>query len=292
MSSSALFTGKVIVAKLAYARGIDPVGMLLLRMVFAMPFYACVLIWQLRHGERMERRDVCIAMFLGFIGYYVSSMLDFIGISYISTALERMILQLAPSFVMLIGLVFMRERFDRRLLAALALGYAGVALMVGAELGGAATPVHAAKAWLGVLCVCGATFIYALNMVWSERLMRRVNSVLMTSVAMMAACAGVFAHYGIENGFVAPTHDPVVIWLGIFMGVFCTVVPTYMNNEAIHLLGGARMGPFNYVGMGLTFVASAVVLDERFPLLKLAGILFAVAGALALTLGRVKKAKA
>jgi drug/metabolite transporter (DMT)-like permease len=104
---------------------------------------------------------------------------------------------------------------------------------------------------------------------------------------MLAATVSIFLHYAITKGFVVPTHDPVALGWGAFLAIFCTVIPTYMNNEAIHLIGGARMGPFNYVGMGLTFLVSALVLDERFPPCKLAGILLAIVGALALTLGRM-----
>ena len=287
LSASALFTGKVIVAKLVYARGVDPVGLVFLRMLFSLPFYAGILLFQLHRGARIGCRDVWTVMFLGILGYYVSSMLDFTGIRYISTALERMILQLAPSFVMLYGIVFCGDKFDRKLLVALVIGYVGVALMVGSELGSAPTAAHAANSWIGVLCVLGSTAIFAVSLIWGERLLRRVKSGVMTSIAMLAAGAAIFLHYAIAKGVVVPTHDPVALGWGAFLAIFCTVIPTYMNNEAVHLIGGARMGPFNYVGMGLTFVVSAFVLDERFPVFKLLGIILAVVGALALTLGRM-----
>jgi drug/metabolite transporter (DMT)-like permease len=287
VASSAMFTGKVIVAKLAYARGLDPAGLVLLRMVFSSPVYCFILLYELRRNAKVTFSDGSKALLLGLLGYFLSTTLDFWGIQYISTALERMILQLSPSIVMLIGVFFMREKIDLRLLMAMALGYAGVTLMVRSELGGAPSSGHAANALWGVALVGGATLVYAMYVMGAERMMRRVQSGIFTSLGMIGASVGVFIFYAFDKGFVAPTHDTGALGLGLVMAVFCTLIPSYMVNQAIHMIGGARMGPFNYVGMGLTFVVSAWLLDESFPPEKLAGIFFAMAGALALTLGKV-----
>ena len=292
VASSAMFTGKVIVAKLAYGRGLDPAGLVLLRMVFSSPVYCLLLLCELRRGVKITFSDSVKIILMGLLGYFVSTTLDFVGIHYISTALERMILQLSPSVVMLVGFVFMHEKLDMKLIFAMALGYAGVTLMVQSELGGAPTSGHAANALLGVGLVGAATVVYAIYVIGAERMMRRVDSGIFTSLGMIGASVGVFIFYVADKGLAAPTHDSGALWLGVVMAVFCTLVPSYMINRAIHLIGGARMGPFNYFGMGLTFIVSAWLLDEAFPAEKLAGILFAMAGALALTMGKAKKSAA
>lgn len=284
-ASSALFTGKVIVAKLAYAHGIDPLGIISLRMVSASPFFAAMLLLRLRQGARVSPRDLGVALFLGILCYYVASMLDFGGVQYVSTALERMILQLSPSFVLFIGVLFMGEKLDLRLLASICVGYLGVALMVYSELGGAGSAPAHPLAWLGVLMIIGATLCFSIYVIGAERMMRRMDSRLFTSLSMIGACGGVFAHYVVQRGFVAPTHDPVVLGYGVAMGIFCTVLPSFMVNRAIQMMGGQRIGPYNYAGMGLTFVASSFLLNESFSVLKLAGILLACVGAMALTFG-------
>ena len=287
--SSALFTGKVIVAKLAYERGIDPLGMVLLRMVFASPFFIAILLMRLRHGARAKATDIAFAVLLGLVSYYLSSMLDFCGIQYISTALERMILQLSPSFVVLIGVLFMGQKLDYRLLGAIAIGYCGIALMVLSESGPEAANAASSNTLLGVTLILAATLCFSLYVIGAERMMLRMESRFFTALAMTGACVGVFIHYAISRGFTPPTHDPVVGMLGLAMGLFCTVLPSFMINRAIQLIGGSNIGPYNYVGMGLTFVASAILLDETFTLIKLSGILLASAGALALTMGKKKE---
>jgi drug/metabolite transporter (DMT)-like permease len=290
--SSALFTGKVIVAKLAYERGLDPLGMLTLRMLFSCPFFLVILLYKLRKGISFSLSDALAAFFLGFLGYYLSSMFDFYGIQHISTALERMILQLSPSVVMLIGVVFLREQLDFRLIVAMMIGYLGVGCMVYSEVAGVGADGNTAGQWIGVLCLAACVLFFAFYVMGAERLMRRVDSGLFTSLAMTGATAGVGIHYFIARGLAAPTRDGVACLLGMVMAVFCTVLPSYMVNMAIHRIGGARMGPFNYVGMGLTFVVSALVVDEVFPPVKVLGIALAVAGAMLLTFSHKRRLSA
>jgi drug/metabolite transporter (DMT)-like permease len=281
--SSALFTGKVIVAKLAYARGIDPLGLLTLRMVFAIPCYLIVLFYSLRHGRKIGRADVVISLIMGVMGYYLSSLLDFYAINHISTALERMILQLSPSLVMIIGILFLKERFDLKLLISMFVGYIGVGFMVLSEMNGATSPSHAANLWVGVACMMGCILLFAFYSIGAERIMRRVDALPFTSIAMIGACLGICTHYSIARGLVLPTHDSGVLGLALIIALFCTVIPTFMAAVAIHKIGAARTGPFNYVGMGLTFVVSAFLVNESFPVVKLVGIVLAVAGAMLLT---------
>ena len=58
---------------------------------------------------------------LGFIGYYMASFLDFLGLQWVGAGLGRLILFLYPTLVLLLSLVFLKRRPSRRQLAALAL---------------------------------------------------------------------------------------------------------------------------------------------------------------------------
>jgi drug/metabolite transporter (DMT)-like permease len=96
------FSGKAIFAKLAYAAApIDAVTLLALRMLFSMPFFGAM-IW-LSHRDATQapltRRDWTAILWLGFIGYYLASFLDFWGLEYISAGLERLILFTNPTIV-------------------------------------------------------------------------------------------------------------------------------------------------------------------------------------------------
>src|SRR5581483_8144577 len=112
LTGVACFSLRPILIKLAYAYVVDPVTLLALRMLFSLPFFVAAAAWAGR-GERREpvsRRDAGAIVFLGFIGYYFSSFVDFLGLQYISAGLGRLILFLYPTIVVLLSLVFLRKR--------------------------------------------------------------------------------------------------------------------------------------------------------------------------------------
>ena len=107
------FSGKAIIVKLAYRYGVDAVTLIMLRMLFALPIFAAMAWWAGRGKAPLSRRDWLGVIGLGFSGYYLSSFLDFAGLQYISASLERLILYLNPTFVMLLAWLLYRKRFDR-----------------------------------------------------------------------------------------------------------------------------------------------------------------------------------
>src|SRR5204863_318834 len=71
---------------------------------------------------------------VGFVGYYLASLLDFIGLQYVTASLERLVLFLYPTMVVLLSLVLFRKRIGARTLLALALSYAGILLVFAHDL--------------------------------------------------------------------------------------------------------------------------------------------------------------
>ena len=70
------------------------------------------------------------------LGYYVVSYIDFLGLHYISAQFERMILFTFPLFVVLFGAWFFGHEGDgATALIAIAIAYAGLALMFATKLG-------------------------------------------------------------------------------------------------------------------------------------------------------------
>src|SRR3977135_1624327 len=101
---SIAFSGKAIIVKLAYRYGVDAVTLIMYRMLFAMPMFVVLSWWAGRGKPPLTRRDIVTILGLGFSGYYLASFLDFAGLAYITASLERLILYLNPTIVLLLGL--------------------------------------------------------------------------------------------------------------------------------------------------------------------------------------------
>ena len=89
------FSAKAIMVKLAYVEPIDALTLLTLRMAFSAPIFVCIALWsgQQAHRTRLTRKDWLAVLVLGLIGYYLSSLLDFTGLQYVSAGLDESLRQ-------------------------------------------------------------------------------------------------------------------------------------------------------------------------------------------------------
>ena len=215
------FSGKAIIVKLAYRYGVDAVTLIMYRMLFALPFFVVMAWWAGRGKPPLTRRDWAGVLGLGFIGYYLSSMLDFAGLQYITASLERLILYLGPTLVLLLGWALRGRRITRGHLLATAVSYAGALLVFGLELRVAPT---GATAW-GALLVFISTFTYALYLFYSGEFVQRLGSLRPVGLATAFACVCCIAQFLLVKPLVAAQVAPEVGWRPAPSGTLCAAVP-------------------------------------------------------------------
>ena len=182
------FSFKAILIKLAYAaHPVDAITLLTLRMLYAAPLFAAIAWWALaaRPGDVADfARGLAAARGLGFIGYYLSSLLDFMGLQYISASLERLVLFLYPTFVVLLSALVLRTPITARAVTALLLSYAGIALVFWHD-----ATVHRRRAatLAGSGLVFASAVLYALYLVRAGGLIARLGSLRFVALAMLAS---------------------------------------------------------------------------------------------------------
>ena len=123
------FSFKAIFIKAAYAYGVDATTLLALRMLFSLPVFLVMAVVSRNAGEPFTRRDWIAVVALGFTGYYLSSYLDFLGLLFITAGLERLILFLTPTIVVLMSALLFKTPIRRHHVISLALSYGGMALV-------------------------------------------------------------------------------------------------------------------------------------------------------------------
>ena len=180
---SIAFSAKAIIVKLAYRHGVDAVTLIMYRMLFALPFFAAMAWWASRGKPPLTRKDGWGVLGLGVSGYYLASLLDFAGLAYISASLERLILYLNPTIVLLLGWAVYGRGIRWGEAMGMAVSYCGVVLVFGHE-------VHlqgADVAW-GTALVFGSAVSYAIYLVYSGELVQRLGSLRLVGLATSVAC--------------------------------------------------------------------------------------------------------
>jgi drug/metabolite transporter (DMT)-like permease len=273
MVGAVAFSGKAIIVKLAYRHGVDPVTLIMLRMLFALPIFLLMAWWASRGKPPLTRKDWLGVVGLGFTGYYLSSFLDFAGLQYVSASLERLILYLNPTLVLLLSLLLYRKRISSRQMAGMAISYAGVVLVFGHEI--TAQGTHAA--W-GALLVFMSAAAYALYLVYSGEMVKRLGAIRLVGLASTVACLCCILQFALLRPLTLEHVAPEVIWLSLINATVCTVAPVLMVMMAIERIGASMTAQTGMIGPISTILMGVLILGEPFTVWVAAGTLLVLAG--------------
>jgi len=286
------FSVRPILIKLAYAYVTDPVTLIALRMVFSLPFFVATALWMNFRAARkgaapvvaaahaaLTRRDWWAVLFLGFLGYYLASFLDFLGLQYISAGLGRLMLFLYPTITVLLSALFLDKHVSRRDIVALVISYAGLALVLSQGFAG-----ESRNLMLGALLVFGSALCYAVYLVSSSQVVARIGSMRFTAYATSVASLLCILQFLLLRPLSALQLPAQVYGLAIAMAVGCTVLPVFVTSEALRRIGANQVAIIGAAGPVTTIFLGWLGLEESMSLLQIAGAVLVLAGVLLVTI--------
>ena len=270
------FSGKAILVKLAYRYGVDAETLLALRLAFSLPFFlGMAWIGVGRAASPLTPRDWGWLFGLGLLGYYLASYLDFLGLQYLSAALERLILFVYPTLVVLFSALWLGQPLTRPVLGALALCYAGIALAVAHDLRLTGTARDLA---LGGSLVFGSALSYALYLLGSGRVVGRLGAVRVTAFASLIACGLGIGQFLLLRPLAALAQPGPVYALALAMALFSTVLPVWAVAEAIRRIGAGPVALTGSLGPIVTLLLAWLLLDEALGMAQLTGAALVITG--------------
>ncbi|MDZ4707773.1 MAG: DMT family transporter [Saprospiraceae bacterium] len=278
LSGSILFSTKAVLVKLAFNHTtVDPVSLLALRMLFSLPFFLLTGWWARRSltSLPLTRRQWWYVIGLGLLGYYLSSLLDFIGLKYISAGLERLILFLFPTFTVLINALFFKERFTSRQMLAIALSYLGILIAYTDEM---SVDMDKPGFFLGSALILICSITYAGYIVGTGRLLKQIPVMRYTSLAMLSATAGVLIHFYIAGNFSVLHLNQTTIGFGLMLAIMATVIPNFLVAAGIKSIGSNNAAIVSAIGPVSTIILAYFFLGESMNRYQIIGTCFVIAG--------------
>ena len=242
----AFFSAKAVMVKLGYQYDVDPITLLLFRMLFSLPFYVIIATYQqVARPLKFEVRDLVILLFLGIVGYYMASYFDFLGLQYISAGQERIILFVYPTLVLFLSRLFLRTPIKRMQVLAILVTYVGVLITFYPQLSSASL---AGDYFKGAGLVFVSALTYASYLVGSNYLIPKMGAARFTSLAMIVACLCVIIHYSITRDFDLWNYPTEVYIIGVSMALISTVIPSYLISFAIKQMGASNFSILGSLG--------------------------------------------
>ena len=252
-----LFSGKAIIVKLAYRHGVDAVTLLMYRMALALPLFMALAWWSGRGRAALTARDWRTVLGLGFTGYYLASFLDFAGLQYITASLERLILYLNPTLVLLLSVLVLKKRVHARQLLALAVSYAGVLLVFGHE-----ARFSGEHTLWGALLVFGSAASYAVYLVKSGEEVQRLGALRLTGLASSVASVLCIVQFLLLRPPSAALVPAPVFWLSVLNALACTFAPVLLMMMAVERIGAPLAAQAGMVGPLSTLALGVLLLGE------------------------------
>lgn len=271
-----LFSAKAVVVKLTYRYEISPIGSLFFRMLFAFPF----LVWMAWSAEKnsektiLTKKDYWNVLLMGVVGYYLASLFDFLGLKYISAGLERIILFIYPTLVVLLSFFFLKKKIHMREIFSLILTYTGVFLAYGQDVQlGSPKDVS-----LGAFFILLSALTYAIYLMGSGSIIPKLGAKRFTAWALIISSIVVFLHFLIFGTYQELIQPMSFYLLAFVMGTVNTVVPAVFVSEGIKRVGSKTAAIVGSVGPMSTLFLAYWILEEPITILHSIGTLFVLTG--------------
>ena len=279
-----LFSTKAILIKLCFkSTNIDASSLLMLRMLFALPFYAAAM-WYYFANQQLKKvkpSTYFAAGLIGLLGYYMSSLFDFIGLQYVSASIERIILFIYPTLAVLLNLLIFKVAITKRQWLAILITYIGIGLAYWGELNQIPdTKMFFFGTWMILLCA----ITFAFYLVGSGKIIPKIGAPQFTSLSMLAASVGIFIHYFVTHpqGIASIVDMPILysssIWLVIALAIIGTVIPSFLMSGGMKRIGSNDLAIITSIGPVSTLFQARWILNEAFTWEQILGTVFVVLG--------------
>ena len=287
LAGTVSFAFRPILIKLAYAEtaathSVSATTLLFLRMTLSLPFFLVMAAW-MRHGEPIARRDWFGIIGLGFLGYYFASLLDFLGLQYVSAGVGRLIMFLYPTLVVILSAVFLKKNPTLREIAALAITYTGIALVLSSQI--ASAPEHRSFVF-GALLIFGSAMCYAVYLVTGGQLVKRVGSIRFTAYTMIVSTVPAIVQFCVLESPAALDISARLWWIAIALASVCTVLPVFLVAEALKRIGANHFALIGALGPVTTVLADFVLLEGALSPAQIFGGALVISGVLLVSLKR------
>lgn len=279
-----LFSTKAILIKLCFkTTNIDASSLLMLRMLFSLPFYAAAM-WYFFANQQIKKVKASTyfsACLIGLLGYYLSSLFDFIGLQYVSASIERIILFIYPTLAVLLNLLIFKVAITKRQWLAILITYFGIGLAYWGELNQIPdTKMFFFGTWM--ILLCAVTFAFYL--VGSGKIIPKIGAPQFTSLSMLAASVGIFVHYFVTHyqDSTAILDMPILhsssIYYVIALAIIGTVIPSFLMSDGMKRIGSNDLAIITSIGPVSTLFQARWVLNEAFSWEQILGTVFVVLG--------------
>ena len=266
VASALAFGAMAILARFAFASGVDTTTLLALR--FSLAAVVMLTVLRVRALPLPRGSTLGILIVLGAAGYGGQAICYFTALKLAPAGLAALLLYLHPALVAMLAAAFLHERLTATKLVALAVALAGTVLTVGPAIGGDNLAL-APNLLAGLGFAVASAGFYAVYITVASWVGRRANAMPMSTV-VIASAAAVFLVATLIRGPQWP--GTAAGWLAVAgIALLSTVLAITLFFAGLERIGPVRASTLSTVEPLCTVVLAAWVLDESMAPVQIAG---------------------
>ena len=257
----------IFVRQLA-SRGFTSVQIVSIRVTLAALVFSGLLLVRDRAGFRISPRDLPLFLGLGFGSILFFTVCYFTAINMMSLSAAAILLYTSPIWIMLMSLLFFREKLNRKKILALALAFAGCVLVSGLSGNGVSL--------IGLLVGLGSGIGYGLYSILGTIALRRYSPYTVTAYTFLFAAAGswIICNPGDMISKFSAAPDPAFLLLFCCLTALVTaVIPFLAYTLGLQTVEASKAGIIATVEPMVATLIGIVFFSEPITLLSGLGIL-------------------
>lgn len=276
------WAGNFVAGRIA-VQDIGPLSVGTLRVAIASPFLLLLLWWREGRPRRPERKELLLYIWLGILGVAAFNLLYYSGMKYTMASEASLIMAAAPVTTAILAAIFVGERLTVWKLIGAIVSFAGVGLVVGADLG---IVGYNPTRLLGDALILAATLAWTGQMIITRVAMTRASPLAVAAYSGVIGMVFLVPFGAWEMAGQSQTLSSVPSWAAILYGaIFANVLASVLWNVGIRDVGASRASVLSNLMPVIALLLSVVLLNETlYPMhlagaaLVLVGVLFTVRG--------------
>ncbi|MCM8785345.1 MAG: DMT family transporter [Candidatus Omnitrophica bacterium] len=245
---------------------IDPIVLAFWRFFWASFFLLFVIKFNFKKIFIIFKKDLFRFLFLSISGIYLMSIFIFISVKTSSATISSVLMSSNPIFVILISILFLKEKITLEKILGVFIGFVGCAIVIKQDIN--------IFYWVGEkvnIYALLAAISWAIYTVIGEKPTKKYGAVETTSVASFIGTIFLFLTVKLMN---------LNLWgknlygflLGIYLGIFPTGIGFTLWFLALNYLKPFYLAPFQYLTPIITYILSIFILKENVSLIVFIGM--------------------
>ncbi len=257
--------------------GFSPIQIVVLRITVAALAFSLLLLIKDRSGFRIAPRDLPLFLGLGFGSILFFTVCYFSAITIMPLSTAAILLYTSPIWIMLMSVLFFREKLNRIKLTALALAFAGCVLVSGISGDGLTLT--------GLLLGLGSGIGYGLYSILGTIALRKYSPYTVTTYTFLFAAAGswlVCQPADMISKLSAADHLTGLLLFCVLTGLVTAVIPFLAYTLGLRTVEASRAGILATVEPLVATLVGILAFSEQLTLLSGLGIVLILAAVILL----------